>query len=123
MGVAQSLPENPLETIIQSNKLDLGPWVSIPDLLEIQVLYTEIDRRADGSVQLKTHRWGTADTSQYFYPASTVKMPAAILALQKLNELGVQGLSPQTLLFHGTGTAPASAPQKTQRPSRRRSTS
>jgi len=109
--MAQNKADNPLPAIIQKNKFNLGPWVSGPDIFEIQVLYTEIDRQPDGTVQLKTHRWGAADTSQYFYPASTVKMPAAILALQQLNELGVQGLSPQTLLFHGAGTVPASAPQ------------
>ncbi|SER11683.1 serine hydrolase [Neolewinella agarilytica] len=107
----QSGQSNPLNTIISRQASSFGPWASEPDKYEIQVLYTEIDRQPDGSVRLKTHRWGARDTSQYFYPASTVKMPAAILALQQLNELGVQGLSPQTLLFHGTGTAPASAPQ------------
>ena len=101
---------NVLEEIIRQGESDFGPWAADPDGYEIQVLYTEVDRRADGSVRLTTHRWGT-DSAQYFYPASTVKMPAAILALQKLNELGATGLDAQTLLFHGTGTAPASAPQ------------
>lgn len=106
-GVAQ----NSLESIINKNRADFGPWATNPDKYEIQVLYSEIDRQPDGTIRLKTHRWGTADTNQYFYPASTVKMPAAVLALQHLNELGVQGLSPQSLLFHGTGTVPAAAPQ------------
>ena len=108
---ATAAAQNPLENIIERNKEEFGPWATDPDTYEVQVLYTEIDRRADGSVHLTTHRWGAADSSQYFYPASTVKMPAAILALQRINELNATGLSPQTLLFHGTGTAPASAPQ------------
>jgi len=103
--------QNPLSEIIQQ-QLEGTPWAANPKKYEVQVLYTEVDRRPDGTVKLKTHRWGTPDTNQYFYPASTVKMPAAILALQRLNELGVQGLSPQSLLFHGTGSAPAAAPQK-----------
>jgi hypothetical protein len=105
------LAQNPLEKIIHGQRADFSTWVDHPDELEIQVLYSEIERNEDGAIALKTHRWGAKDTSQYFYPASTVKMPAAVLALQHLNELGVQGLSPQTLLFHGTGTAPAAAPQ------------
>jgi hypothetical protein len=105
------LAQNPLEKIIQDQQTDFSVWATNPDKYEIQVLYSEIDRQPDGTIQLKTHRWGAADTSQYFYPASTVKMPAAVLALQHLNELGVQGLSPRTLLFHGTGKAPAAAPQ------------
>ncbi len=103
--------QNPLAAIIAENRSTFSAWVDHPDAYEIQVLYSEIERGPDGSVRLKTHRWGARDTSQYFYPASTVKMPAAVLALQYLNELGVQGLDPHTLLFHGTGSAPASAPQ------------
>lgn len=100
-----------LEEIIARGKADFGPWASDPERYDIQVLYTEIDRRADGTVGLTTHRWGTDKIADYFYPASTVKLPAAILALQRINELGVSGLNPQTPLFHGTGTAPAAAPQ------------
>lgn len=107
--------QNPLETIVRDNKSAFGPWASDPETYEVQVLYTEIDRRDDGTVQLTTHRWGVADTNQYFYPASTVKLPAAILALQRINEIGATGLSPLTPLFHGTGTAPASAPQTSVR--------
>ena len=118
-GVASA--QNPLAQIIEEGKTNFGPWANDPDGYEIQVLYTRIDRRADGTARLVTHRWG-ADSTRYFYPASTVKLPAAVLALQKLNQLGVEGLSPQTLLFHGTGTAsrnsagldegqPASTPQ------------
>ncbi|MEO0732442.1 MAG: serine hydrolase, partial [Bacteroidota bacterium] len=103
--------QNPLATLIETHQADLGVWASNPDKYEIQVLYTEIDRKEDGTVALQTHRWGAADTTQYFYPASTVKMPAAILALQRLNELGVVGLDHRTPLFHGAGTAPAAAPQ------------
>ena len=107
-----SQTQNPLTELIDRQKADFGPWAADPDQFEVQVLYTQIDRREDGTVSLTTHRWG-ADSTNYFYPASTVKMPAAILALQRLNQLGVEGLDPQTLLFHGTGTAPASAPQTT----------
>lgn len=105
------LAQNPLSTIIAQQQESFGPWASAPDKYEVQVLYTEIERREDGTVDLVTHRWGTADTNQYFYPASTVKLPAAILALQKINELGATGLTADAMLFHGTGTAPASAPQ------------
>ena len=102
--------QNPLARIIDEGEAGFGPWATDPDGYEAQVLYTRIDRRADGTARLITHRWG-ADSTRYFYPASTVKLPAAVLALQKLNQLGVEGLGPETLLFHGTGTAPASAPQ------------
>ena len=101
---------NPLADLIAQHRADFGPWVDHPDSFEVQLLYTQIDRQDDGSVQLRTYRWG-ADSSQYFYPASSVKLPVAILALQKLNELGVIGLDASTPMFHGKGLHPAAAPQ------------
>ena len=106
--------QNPLYDLIEEGIDTLGPWAKDPVRYEARVLYTEIDRQPDGEVRLTTHRWGsTSEWDHYFYPASTVKMPVAILALQRLNELGVEGLDASTLLFHDTGLAPASAPQTT----------
>ena len=102
--------QNALSEIIAVNRDSFSTWVTDPARYEIQVLYTQIDRPTDSTVTLTTHRWG-GDGSQYFYPASTVKLPVAALALQRLNQLGVEGLDAQTLLFHGTGTAPAASPQ------------
>ncbi len=98
--------DNPLADIIRENQAAFGPWATDPDRYEVQVLYTRIYRRDDGTVHLTHHRWG-ADSTQYFYPASSVKLPAAILALQHLNELGIVGMDARTPLFHGGGSAPA----------------
>lgn len=57
----------------------------------VQVVFTQIDRKKDGTPVFTTHTLGE-DPNLYFYPASTVKLPVAILALQKLNELGKPGL-------------------------------
>jgi hypothetical protein len=57
----------------------------------IQVIFTQIDRKKDGTPVFTTHTLGE-DPELYFYPASTVKLPVAVLALQKLNELGRPGL-------------------------------
>ena len=101
-GTTLAAQHNPLAEVIDAHRQDFGPWVDHPDSFEVQVLYTQIDRHDDGSVRLHTYRWG-ADSTQYFYPASTVKMPVAVLALQKLNELGVLGLTSQSTLLHGEG--------------------
>ena len=101
---------NPLERIITDHRDSLQRWIDQQDSFEIQVLYTQIDRKENGEVSLSTYRWG-GDSTEYFYPASSVKMPVAALALQRLNELGVLGLNAHTPLFHGTGTVPASSPQ------------
>ena len=111
LALATALPaQNVLAEIIEANRDSFGEWADNPDRYEVQVLYSRIERENDGKVSLTTDHWGS-DPSRYFYPASTVKLPAAILALQRINELGVSGLTPKTALFHGTGTAPAAAPQ------------
>ncbi|WP_116127554.1 serine hydrolase [Lewinella sp. IMCC34183] len=103
--VAQS---SPLDGVIESIR-DSIPWVDSPQQYQIEVLYTRIDRLPGGEVKLTTFHWG--DSTDYYYPASTVKLPVAVLALQRLNELGVIGMDSHTPMYHGAGTAPASAPQ------------
>ena len=110
LGLRLTAQANPLADLITAERDSFAPWVDYPDSFQVQVLYTRIDRQRDGAVRLTTYRWGS-DSTEYFYPASTVKFPVAIMALQRLNELGVIGLDAHTPLFHGAGTAPASAPQ------------
>ncbi|NKI33497.1 serine hydrolase [Croceivirga thetidis] len=52
---------------------------------ELQIRYTQINRRND-SVLLTDFDF-QVDENTYFYPASTVKFPAAVAALEKLNQL------------------------------------
>lgn len=52
---------------------------------EVQVSYSEIIRDKNGTVRFKEDQF-QVDDNTYFYPASTVKLPIAILALEKLNE-------------------------------------
>ncbi len=53
---------------------------------ELQIRYTQINRDTEGNPSFHTISF-QEDSIQYFYPASTVKMPAAFLAYEKLNEL------------------------------------
>jgi hypothetical protein len=59
--------------------------------LQVQIVYSQIDRDKKNRARFSNHFFGV-DTGQYFYPASTVKLPIAILALQRLNELKIAGL-------------------------------
>jgi hypothetical protein len=52
---------------------------------EIQILYTQIDRDKENNPVFTDYEFQVSD-SVYFYPASTVKFPVAVLALEKLNE-------------------------------------
>ena len=53
---------------------------------EIQIIYTEILRNKNGKVSFKDHIYNLNATN-YFYPASTIKFPIAVLALEKLNTI------------------------------------
>jgi Beta-lactamase enzyme family len=62
-----------------------------PDPWGIQILYTPVKKNGSRASQFKDHHFNL-NTDKYFYPASTVKFPIAILALQRLRELSVAGL-------------------------------
>lgn len=57
----------------------------------IQIMYTPVKKDGRRASQFKDHSFNV-DPVQYFYPASTVKFPIAILALQRLRELAISGL-------------------------------
>ncbi|RYY48977.1 MAG: hypothetical protein EOO06_08605 [Chitinophagaceae bacterium] len=69
--------------------------------LNVQVIYTQIDRSADGSPTFTRHSFNSGN--QYFYPASTVKFPVALLALQKLRELNIAGLDKNSMMITEAG--------------------
>ena len=53
-----------------------------------QIIYTQINRDENNKPTFKNFELN-ADENAYFYPASTVKFPLTILALQRLNELKI----------------------------------
>lgn len=63
-----------------------------PEKNQVQILYTQIDRDKKNVPHFKSFSYNLDDL-HYFFPASTVKLPTVIFALEKLNELGIPGLS------------------------------
>ncbi|MBC7935911.1 MAG: serine hydrolase [Rhizobacter sp.] len=70
--------------------------------LNVQVIYTQIDRQASGPARF-THHTFNKNRDSYFYPASTVKFPVVLLALQKLNELKIAGLDKNSTMITDAG--------------------
>src|SRR5512138_152135 len=68
------------------------------DVWQIKIIYTQIDRKANGHPVFKNYYFNI-DPKQYFYPASTVKMPTSLLALQRLNQLKILGLDKNTTMI------------------------
>ncbi len=68
---------------------------------ELQVLYRPLSGPDSGITQ----RWNV-DPEHYFYPASTVKLPVAALALEALHQLGVEGLDMHSPMEVGAAYPP-----------------
>jgi len=66
--------------------------VSNPQKFKLQVIYTRIDRDSKNYPYFSTFKFNV-DNKKYFYPASTVKFPTALLALEKLNNLNIDKLN------------------------------
>ena len=66
--------------------------------LGLQIIYTRIDRTKKNKPGFTDHYFGV-NADKYFYPASTVKLPVAILALQRLNELNIAGLNKYSTMY------------------------
>ncbi|WP_295127078.1 serine hydrolase [uncultured Chitinophaga sp.] len=64
-----------------------------PDSFQCQIIYTRIDRDARNRPTFQ-HFYYDVDAKRYFNPASTVKMPLAFLALEKLNAIKVDKNTP-----------------------------
>jgi len=73
-----------LEQVLASQHPNIKQVMDSLDQYEVQIRYTKIDRRND-SVIFTDYDFQVADKN-YFYPASTVKFPIAVLALERLNE-------------------------------------
>lgn len=65
---------------------------------QVQILYTQIDRNEHAN-PLMTSLEFNLDDERYFYPASTVKLPVAILALEWLEEQNIEGLDLETTML------------------------
>ncbi|MEO1517243.1 MAG: serine hydrolase [Bacteroidota bacterium] len=86
---------------------DFHELLSHPEKYELQIIYTQIDQR--GTQKVFTPYHFRVDPHRYFYPASTVKMPAAFLALEKLNQLHISDLTKHSAMIHGMGHPPQTA--------------
>jgi hypothetical protein len=88
-----------LKKLLSHNPL-FDSVLSKREALNIQIIYTRIDRDKSGVPHFTDHFFGV-DDQRYYYPASTVKLPIAILALQKLNELHIEGLNKFSTMITG----------------------
>ena len=69
--------------------------LSNPDSFQYQIIYTKIDRDKNNKAHF-TNYYFNVDRNRYFNPASTVKLPTALAALEKLNTMKIRGVTINT---------------------------
>ena len=70
---------------ISTDYPNLAHVMSQPDRFKLQVIYTQVDRDQHNQPLLHYYHLGL-NHQRYFYPASTVKLPIALLAPEWLNQ-------------------------------------
>ncbi len=91
----ESVAIDPLAQALASEHPKIKKVMDDYDLHNLQIKLTRIDRIGD-SVVFKDYDF-QVDSTRYFYPASTVKFPIAMLTLAKLN--GIEGMNRNTNFF------------------------
>ena len=74
--------------LLKENTEELGPAGSDLKGYETQIIYTQIDRDENNTPRFTAHHFNV-DEYRYFYPASTVKMPTAVVALENSMNWGL----------------------------------
>jgi hypothetical protein len=106
-----------LEVLMRSQPHRFATVMSDPAKHRVQIIYTRIDRDDQNRPHFRSYTY-RLNADEYFYPASTVKLPVALLALEKINRLNVPGLDRNTTMLtsaegHGqtSVTADPTAPE------------
>ncbi|MCG2459617.1 class A beta-lactamase-related serine hydrolase [Flavobacteriaceae bacterium F89] len=79
----KKIATNPLKTVLASQNPKIKRVMDSVSQYDVQIRYTQIDRKND-SIYFTDYDF-QVDSSNYFYPASTVKLPTVVLALERLN--------------------------------------
>ena len=93
-----------LVTLMKQNPNIFAPLLADPSQYRIQILYTEINRDKNNVPHFKDYSY-RLNANEYFYPASTVKFPLSVLALEKLNNLKIAELNKGTTAIYDSVTA------------------
>ena len=96
---SQVRTDSALVRILEANRDPLfRKVIEDPGEYRYQVIYTRIDRDRHNRPSFRNF-YLNVDSLRYFNPASTVKLPAAILSLEKLHELGKYGVGMDTPMY------------------------
>ncbi len=75
---------SPLEQVLQKQHPAIQKVMENSLAYEVQIIYTQIDKDSKGKTVFTDYSF-QLDPENYFYPASTIKLTAAVLALEYLD--------------------------------------
>ncbi|WP_281239670.1 serine hydrolase [Flavobacterium praedii] len=78
--------QNLLKKALTSDNDKIKKVMNNPEAYELQIIYTQIIREKNNKIIFKDYTYNL-NKNNYFYPASTVKFPIAVMALEKLNSI------------------------------------
>lgn len=93
-------PAGFLEKLMLEHPQYFGHILQHKDSLRVQVIYTQVDRKANNTPEFTSYTFNV-NPNAYFYPASTVKMPVALLALEEIKKLSAQGVTRNSAMVTG----------------------
>lgn len=93
-----------LVALMKQNPNNYASLLADPAQYRIQILYTQINRDKNNIPHFKEYSY-RLNPNEYFYPASTVKFPLSVLALEKLNDLKITGLNKASTAIYDSVTA------------------
>jgi hypothetical protein len=97
-AAAQPRTDKTLKDLLsQHNDTIFRKVIDNPEQFRVQIIYTQIDRDKDNKPRFTDHYFNY-DPKLYFNPASMVKLPLAILSLEKLNSLQKEGVNRNTII-------------------------
>ncbi len=88
-----------LDSLLKTLPKDYQKIINNPQKYRFQLIYTQINRDEKNIPKLIHHIF-RLDTTEYFYPASCLKMPVAALALEKLRNLNIPNLNWDTKIVN-----------------------
>ncbi len=97
-----------LEDILASSRDRLGPVIDNPEQHRLQIMVTYIELGEDGVPKLHRDHY-RSDPNEYFYPASVVKFPIAVAALEWIEDTGNRSIDQHTTML-----TEASRPSQTE---------
>jgi hypothetical protein len=94
----QKQPADLLEQLMSKEPTQFDSILKNRNALKVQIIYTQIDRKRNNK-PVFTNYYFNLDHNRYYYPASTVKLPTALLALQEMNKLKREGVNRQASMI------------------------